>query len=83
MDALSTAHAEFATDLGALGASTEAQIHQRLATTQEKSKELLDFFRGAVPVKEPIIRITAPTMPQAGDGLGLEAVETEGGNDRS
>jgi hypothetical protein len=68
MEALRTAHAEFSTDLGTLGANTEAQIHNRLETTRQKHEELLCHFMGKIPVKEPVIRTKAPTaLPNVTD----------------
>jgi phosphotransferase system HPr-like phosphotransfer protein len=75
MNALSTAHAETLADLGALGANTEAEINNRLETSEQKREEWLAHFRGEVPLKEPTIRITAPppTAPQPGDESWLGA----------
>lgn len=69
MDALQIAHADLSTEISSLGANTETQLKSRLNETLERHKEMLAHFTGSVPLKEPIIRITAPRpdMPNVAD----------------
>lgn len=69
LEALNTLHSEFIADLGTLGAGTAAQISHRLDTTQQLQQDLLHHFCGTVPIKEPVIRITARrgALPDVGD----------------
>lgn len=62
MDELQTAHAEFSTEVAALGANTETQLKSRLAETLERHKDMLAHFTGVVPLREPVIAIRPP-MP--------------------
>lgn len=77
IETLNRVHAEFCADLGALGAATEAQVNSRIATTRELHKELLHHFTGTVSVRDPVITITAPAMPQTADGPDIDGMPPE------
>lgn len=54
LDELQTAHAEFAADISALGAATDAQIRNRVRAVRTKQQELVDHLSGLGTYEEPM-----------------------------